>query len=188
MDFGCAALIVCGRAIWKDRSADDLPVNSSGTIKEIFKVAESWVAPRSEIGNTAESLLDISCGTGNIINSQPLYNASSFATCHYCIENHISSSRNLTFCSYNSSIFVCPIMPTPVDRALQSRNLFFGFAGLVALASLSSIFGGEMFPAQKDPTGDPETWTDDDLRRWLKNVSLVMFILCCHCKLTRTLA
>lgn len=61
-------------------------------------------------------------------------------------------------------------MPTPVDRALQSRNLFFGFAGLVALASFASIFGGDMFPAQKDPTGNPETWTEDELRRWLKNV------------------
>lgn len=58
---------------------------------------------------------------------------------------------------------------------MQSRNLFLGFAGLVALASLSSIFGGEMFPAQKDPTGNPESWTDEELRRWLKNVSACQF-------------
>lgn len=64
-------------------------------------------------------------------------------------------------------------MPTPIDRALQSRNLFFGFAGLVALASLSSMFGGDIFPAEKDPKGEPESWTDDELRRWLKKVSLV---------------
>lgn len=61
-------------------------------------------------------------------------------------------------------------MPTPIDRALQSRNLFLGFAGLVALASFSTIFGGDMFPAEKDPTGSPESWTDEELRRWLKNV------------------
>lgn len=63
-------------------------------------------------------------------------------------------------------------MPTPMDRALQSRNLFFGFAGLVALASLASIFGGDMFPAEKDPTGNPDHWTEEELRRWLKIVSL----------------
>lgn len=69
-------------------------------------------------------------------------------------------------------------MPTAMDRALQSRNLFFGFAGLVALASMSTIFGGEMFPAEKDPTGAPETWTEEELRRWLKNVS-ALTVSCC---------
>ena len=72
-----------------------------------------------------------------------------------------------------SSYIALSIMPTPIDRALQSRNLFFGFAGLVALASLSSMFGGDIFPAEKDPKGEPESWTDDELRRWLKKVSLV---------------
>lgn len=72
-----------------------------------------------------------------------------------------------------SKIILDPVvnMPTPIDRALQSRNLFLGFAGLVALASISSIFGGDIFPAEKDPTGDPQSWTDEELRRWLKNVS-----------------
>lgn len=63
-------------------------------------------------------------------------------------------------------------MPTPIDRAMQSRNLFLGFAGLVAAASIWNMFGGDMFPAEKDPTGDPETWTDHELRRWLKNVRM----------------
>lgn len=62
-------------------------------------------------------------------------------------------------------------MPTPIDRAMQSRNLFLAFTGLVALASVSTIFGGDMFPAEKDPAGDPETWTVEELRRWLKSVS-----------------
>ena len=65
-------------------------------------------------------------------------------------------------------------MPTPMDRALQSRNLFFGFAGLVAVASFANLFGGDIFPAEKDPKGAPETWTEDELRRWLKRVSLKM--------------
>ena len=62
-------------------------------------------------------------------------------------------------------------MPTPIDRALQSRNFFFGFAGLVAVASLASMFGGDLFPAEKDPKGDPDTWTEEELRRWLRTVS-----------------
>lgn len=30
---------------------------------------------------------------------------------------------------------------------------FLGFAGLVTVASLWSMWGGDMFPAEKDPTG-----------------------------------
>ncbi|KPI45544.1 putative methionine--tRNA ligase, mitochondrial [Cyphellophora attinorum] len=59
-------------------------------------------------------------------------------------------------------------MPTAMDKALQSRNLFFGFTGLVVGASLWNMWNGEMFPAEKDATGDPETWTETELRRWLK--------------------
>ncbi|OQU99505.1 hypothetical protein CLAIMM_05132 [Cladophialophora immunda] len=59
-------------------------------------------------------------------------------------------------------------MPTPLDKAMQSRNLFFGFAGLVTLASLWNMWGGDMFPAEGDPTGDLEYWTETELRRWLK--------------------
>jgi hypothetical protein len=28
-----------------------------------------------------------------------------------------------------------------------------------------------MFPKEKDPTGEPETWTAEELRRWLNNVN-----------------
>jgi len=51
---------------------------------------------------------------------------------------------------------------------MQSRNLFFGFAGLVTMASLWNMWGGEMFPPEKDPTGDPDYWTETELRRWLR--------------------
>ena len=61
-------------------------------------------------------------------------------------------------------------MPTPVDRALQSRNMFLGFAGLVGIASLWNMWNGDVFPQEADPKGDPETWTDTELRRWLKKV------------------
>ena len=55
------------------------------------------------------------------------------------------------------------------------------------------MFNGDMFPAEKDPTGgmemfdsrrasicllikhvEPETWTETELRRWLKAVSQTM--------------
>lgn len=77
-------------------------------------------------------------------------------------------------------------MPTPIDRAMQSRNLFLGFAGLVVLASVSGIFGGDMFPAQKDPTGDPETWTDDELRRWLQAASYLFAVCLCFAYVLRS--
>ena len=61
-------------------------------------------------------------------------------------------------------------MPTPLDRAMQSRNTFLGkstkleshgiqltlyvaFAGIVTAVSAWSIWGGEMFPGEKDPVG-----------------------------------
>ena len=78
--------------------------------------------------------------------------------------------------------------------------LFVGFAGLVTVASLWNMWGGDMFPAEKDPSGgtsliilicchfttgqmserpadkncsatDPEYWTDTELKRWLRSVS-----------------
>lgn len=64
-------------------------------------------------------------------------------------------------------------MPTPIDRAMQSRNFFLGFAGLVALASAWNMFSGDIFPAEtRDPDGAPETWSDDELRQWLRKVSI----------------
>ncbi|OJI81384.1 Ish1 domain-containing protein [Aspergillus vadensis CBS 113365] len=69
-------------------------------------------------------------------------------------------------------------MPTPLDRALNSKNLFLGFAGMVTAAAAWAIWGGDMFPAEADPTGgtgsnssvvvDPENWTADEMRTWLR--------------------
>lgn len=36
---------------------------------------------------------------------------------------------------------------------LTIAEFVLGFAGLVTVASLWNIFGGDMFPAEKDPTG-----------------------------------
>ncbi|KAJ5201834.1 uncharacterized protein N7498_006497 [Penicillium cinerascens] len=59
-------------------------------------------------------------------------------------------------------------MPTPLDRALNSKNLFLGFAGMVTAVAAWSIWGSDVFPAESDPTGNPEDWTSDDMRRWLR--------------------
>ncbi|KAJ5788343.1 hypothetical protein N7457_003333 [Penicillium paradoxum] len=66
-------------------------------------------------------------------------------------------------------------MPTALDRALNSKNLFLGaedshigFAGMVTAVAAYSILGNDVLPAQADPTGDPENWTMDETRRWLR--------------------
>ncbi|KAL7915017.1 hypothetical protein GGI35DRAFT_474717 [Trichoderma velutinum] len=58
-------------------------------------------------------------------------------------------------------------MPTPLDSAMKSKNALLAFGGVVVAAAAWSIFGGDMFPAQEDPKGDPETWTREEMRRWL---------------------
>ncbi|PGH05409.1 STE24 endopeptidase [Blastomyces parvus] len=64
-------------------------------------------------------------------------------------------------------------MPTPLDKALNSKNLFLGFAGLVTAAAVWTIWGGDMFPAEPDPTGNPENWSIEELRRWLSSRGLL---------------
>ena len=46
-----------------------------------------------------------------------------------------------------------------------------GFAAVVTGVAAWSIWGGDMFPAQADPTGEPEDWSEEDMRRWLNSVS-----------------
>lgn len=44
--------------------------------------------------------------------------------------------------------------------------------GLVVVGAWAwGMFGGDTFPAEKDPTGDPNGWTREELRRWLAAVS-----------------
>jgi hypothetical protein len=45
------------------------------------------------------------------------------------------------------------------------------FTGLVTGVAVWAIWGGDMFPPEQDPKGDPETWTREELRRWLSAVS-----------------
>ncbi|KAA8574969.1 hypothetical protein MFRU_002g03880 [Monilinia fructicola] len=58
-------------------------------------------------------------------------------------------------------------MPTPLDRALSSKNAVLAFAGIVTAAAAWSIWGTDLFPKEGDPTGDPATWSREELRRWL---------------------
>ncbi|WDK12508.1 hypothetical protein CGRA01v4_03788 [Colletotrichum graminicola] len=79
-------------------------------------------------------------------------------------------------------------MPTPLDNAMKSRSAVLGeytnrmitrefgahrataFGGLVTAAAVWAIYGGDMFPAAPDPTGNPENWTREEMRRWLAAV------------------
>jgi len=63
-------------------------------------------------------------------------------------------------------------MPTPLDRALQSKAAFVGFAGIITATAAWAIWGSDVFPAQPDPTGDPEGWSHEELCRWLNRREL----------------
>ncbi|KAH8598119.1 hypothetical protein B0O99DRAFT_507118, partial [Bisporella sp. PMI_857] len=42
------------------------------------------------------------------------------------------------------------------------------FGGIITAAAVWSIWGqGEIFPKEQDPTGEPEMWTREEMRRWL---------------------
>ncbi|RYP77168.1 hypothetical protein DL769_003478 [Monosporascus sp. CRB-8-3] len=58
-------------------------------------------------------------------------------------------------------------MPTPIDNAMRSKNAVLAFSALVTGAVVWTLWGGEIFPSEPDPTGDPENWTIEELRRWL---------------------
>ncbi|KAI9648129.1 hypothetical protein NHQ30_002761 [Ciborinia camelliae] len=68
-------------------------------------------------------------------------------------------------------------MPTPLDRALSSKNAVLAFTGIVTAAAAWSIWGTDMFPKEEDPTGDPATWSREELRRWLAAVSTLEALL-----------
>ncbi|KAG9244956.1 hypothetical protein BJ878DRAFT_459273 [Calycina marina] len=58
-------------------------------------------------------------------------------------------------------------MPTPLDRALSNQNAFLAFGGIITAVAAWSIWGQDMFPKEQDPTGEPERWTREEMRRWL---------------------
>lgn len=50
---------------------------------------------------------------------------------------------------------------------------FKAFSGLVTAALAWSMWGGSIFPTAADPTGDPQDWTREELRRWLAAVRII---------------
>ncbi|OAQ65148.1 hypothetical protein VFPPC_14004 [Pochonia chlamydosporia 170] len=58
-------------------------------------------------------------------------------------------------------------MPTPLDNAMKSKNMVLAFGGAVVAAAVWTIWGTDMFPAEPDPKGNPESWTREEKRRWL---------------------
>lgn len=67
------------------------------------------------------------------------------------------------------SVIHIPYLSIQVSSVLTETIKAFG--GVVVAAAAWSIFGGDLFPAQEDPKGDPETWTREEMRRWLAAVS-----------------
>ncbi|KAK5132548.1 hypothetical protein LTR08_008865 [Meristemomyces frigidus] len=86
-------------------------------------------------------------------------------------------------------------MPTVMDRAMNNRNLLLAFAGIVTAVTIYSIWGTDIFPSSQqkspalasssstsgsssssskpkpalpaDPAGEPEDWSEADMRKWL---------------------
>ncbi|OAA69292.1 hypothetical protein LEL_10168 [Akanthomyces lecanii RCEF 1005] len=58
-------------------------------------------------------------------------------------------------------------MPTILDNTLKSKNMVLAFGGVVAAATVWML-SGDMFPAEEDPKGEPDTWTREEMRRWLE--------------------
>ncbi|KAL9528476.1 hypothetical protein SMMN14_07598 [Sphaerulina musiva] len=74
-------------------------------------------------------------------------------------------------------------MSTPIDKALNSKNLFISFAALITAATAWSVWGQDMFPAASsdsksesaNTTTQPETWSEAELRKWLKKRNLPIY-------------
>ncbi|KAK1827865.1 hypothetical protein QBC39DRAFT_266316 [Podospora conica] len=61
-------------------------------------------------------------------------------------------------------------MPTPLDNVMKSKNAFLAYAGLVTGVAVWAIWGGDLLPQRGAPTGHPETWSEEELRSWLREV------------------
>ncbi|KAI5808438.1 hypothetical protein BZA77DRAFT_17666 [Pyronema omphalodes] len=66
--------------------------------------------------------------------------------------------------------------PTPLDRLINSRNLFFGFAAIIVGVSAYVILKDDAPSGMTldDPHGDPREWTEGELRGFLtrRNINL----------------
>ncbi|KAH0140385.1 hypothetical protein KCU67_g14868, partial [Aureobasidium melanogenum] len=60
-------------------------------------------------------------------------------------------------------------MPTQLDRALNSKVRYLSSAHIMSRRRI----GSDIFPQQPDPTGEPENWTEEEMRRWLNRRNLM---------------
>ncbi|KAF4506719.1 hypothetical protein G6O67_006773 [Ophiocordyceps sinensis] len=56
---------------------------------------------------------------------------------------------------------------------MKSKSLVLAFGGMIAAATAWAIWGSDVFPPERDPKGDPETWTREEMRRWLAARNLI---------------
>ena len=87
-------------------------------------------------------------------------------------DRHADTDRSSTAVQSKAPTVIRLLRSRRTSNTDTTQNLFFGFAGIVCAVAAWSIWGGDMFPAQPDPTGEPETWTEDEMKRWLDAVSV----------------
>lgn len=61
---------------------------------------------------------------------------------------------------------------TPLDNMMKSKNMLLAFSGMVTAVGVWAVCGGNIFPSESDPTGDPAMWTIEELQRWLRKRNL----------------
>ncbi|KAK0752427.1 hypothetical protein B0T18DRAFT_318354 [Schizothecium vesticola] len=67
-------------------------------------------------------------------------------------------------------------MPTPLDNVMKSKNAFLAYAGLVTGVAVWAIWGGDLIPQRGAPTGHPETWSEEELRTWLRERKIRFYV------------
>lgn len=85
------------------------------------------------------------------------------------------AAANEAFAEYGSWYVVkMRLVPRRIKPTQQVDVVAFG--GIVAAATVWAL-SGDLFPPDPDPKGDPESWTREEMRRWLEAVSLRPFVI-----------
>jgi hypothetical protein len=82
------------------------------------------------------------------------------------------TSSNRTYYLVNiAALCIWPLLYSPVRHNPDPNFIdIIAFGGIIAAAAAWSIWGTDMFPSESDPTGNPEGWTTEEMRRWLNAV------------------
>lgn len=81
------------------------------------------------------------------------------------------TSRQLTILTANRAPFSVRMFPS---AAVLANSV--AFTGLVTGVAVWAIWGGDMFPSETDPKGDPETWTESEMQTWLRLVCWLLSV------------